>query len=127
MSTAHLLIIDDDAVFRDLLHYSLTRSGYQVELASSAKEALVLLAERQFDLVLLDIIMPEMDGYELCTAVRADSSIPIILLTSLEHPDAVVRGFAAGADDYITKPFQLREVEARIQALLRPHPSSRMA
>jgi two-component system OmpR family response regulator len=119
MSAAHLLIIDDDAVLRDLLHYSLTRSGYQVKLASGGQEALVLLAEHQFDLVLLDIMMPGQDGYEICTILRADSSVPIIMLSSLDNPDAVVRGLAAGADDYITKPFQLREVEARIQALLR--------
>jgi two-component system OmpR family response regulator len=119
MSAAHLLIIDDDAVLRDLLHYSLTRSGYQVKLASGGQEALVLLAEHQFDLVLLDIMMPGQDGYEICTILRADSSVPIIMLSSLDNPDAVVRGLVAGADDYITKPFQLREVEARIQALLR--------
>ncbi len=119
MSAAHLLIIDDDAVLRDLLHYSLTRSGYQVKLASGGQEALVLFAEHQFDLVLLDIMMPGQDGYEICTILRADSSVPIIMLSSLDNPDAVVRGLAAGADDYITKPFQLREVEARIQALLR--------
>lgn len=119
MSTPQILVVDDEPLLRSLLEMSLKRAGYQVQLARGGAEALGILTSAPIDLALIDVMMPDMNGYVLCETIRRQSEVPIILLTSLDNPDEIVYGFSVGADDYITKPFQFREIETRIQALLR--------
>jgi two-component system, OmpR family, response regulator RpaB len=119
MAGRSILVVDDEVLLRDLLARSLKHAGYMVQTAQTGEEALAAFARSPFDLVLVDVRMPGMNGYALCAALRQMSDVPIILLTSLGAPDEIVHGYGVGADDYITKPFQLREIEARIQALLR--------
>lgn len=119
MPETHILVVDDEVILRNLLQRSLTRAGYRVYTTSNGHEALVIFAEQPIHLVLVDGRMPGMDGFALCEALRSQSDVPIIMVTSLDNPDEVIRGFGAGADDYITKPFQFREVETRIASLLR--------
>jgi DNA-binding response OmpR family regulator len=115
----HILIVDDEEALRNLLRISLQKAGYTVSTAGNGKEAMDLFRQATVDLVLLDILMPDMDGYTLCAELRKRSDVPIIMLSALNRPDDVVYGFSLGADDYISKPFQFREVEVRIQAILR--------
>jgi DNA-binding response OmpR family regulator len=119
MPTPQILVVDDEPLLRNLLERSLKRAGYGVVTAASGEDALALFASTPVDLLLVDVMMPGIDGYALCAAVRELSTAPIILLTSLDNADEVVHGFSVGADDYITKPFQFRDLEVRIQALLR--------
>jgi DNA-binding response OmpR family regulator len=114
-----VLVVDDEKMIRSLLKMSLQRMGYDVVTAEAGPEALALFEERHFDLVLLDILMPGMDGFALCAELRSISDVPIVMLTALNRPDDIVRGLEAGADNYITKPFTFKEVEARIRAILR--------
>ncbi|MCB0183426.1 MAG: response regulator, partial [Caldilineaceae bacterium] len=111
------MVVDDERILRDLLERSLVRAGYRVHVASNGHEALAIFAECPIHLVLADGRMPGMDGFELCEALRQQSDLPIIMITSLDNPDEVIHGFMAGADDYITKPFQFRDVETRIASL----------
>ncbi|MEM7539264.1 MAG: response regulator transcription factor [Chloroflexota bacterium] len=128
----HILIAEDEPMTRKILTLSLERLGYGVTAAKNGLEALVLFEEQQdrddantkFDLVLLDGVMPKMDGFTACAEIRQRSDIPIIMLTALNAPDDMVRGLEMGADSYITKPFAFKEVEARIRALLRRTSSS---
>lgn len=113
------LVVDDDATLRELLRISLERSGYEVLLAFNGVEALKVFDQHEVQLVLLDVLMPEMDGFATCTALRQRSNVPIIMLTALNRPDDIVQGLRLGADDYITKPFTFREVEVRLHAVLR--------
>jgi two-component system, OmpR family, response regulator RpaB len=115
----HVLVVDDEEPLRNLLRISLQKAGYTVYTAGNGKEAMELFKQSPVDLVLLDILMPDMDGYALCAELRRRSDVPIIMLSALNRPDDVVYGFSLGADDYIAKPFQFREVEVRIQAILR--------
>lgn len=98
---------------------SLNRSGYEVLSAENGRFAIDILKESQVDLVLLDIMMPQMDGFEFCEEVRQTSDVPIIILTALNRPDDVVRGLQLGADEYITKPFSFSELNVRIESMLR--------
>lgn len=118
-NSARILIVDAEESLRDLLAASLERSGYEVLTTSSGEEAFALFAQQQVDLVLLDAILPTMDGFTVCSELRRQSDVPIVILTALNRPDDIVRGFDMGADDYILKPFTFREVEARLQAILR--------
>jgi DNA-binding response OmpR family regulator len=115
----HVLVVDDEEPLRNLLRISLQKAGYSVYTAGNGKEAMEVFKQVPIDLVLLDILMPDMDGYGLCSELRQRSDVPIIMLSALNRPDDVVYGFSLGADDYIAKPFQFREVEVRIQAILR--------
>jgi two-component system, OmpR family, response regulator RpaB len=115
----HILVVDDEEPLRNLLRISLQKAGYTVYTACNGVEAMDLFRQAPVDLVLLDILMPDMDGYMLCTELRKRSDVPIIMLSALSRPDDLVYGFTLGADDYISKPFQFREVEVRIQAILR--------
>lgn len=115
----HILIAEDEAPLRDLLRISLDRGGYTVHPANDGQEALELFDSLDISLVLTDVMMPRMDGFELCSELRKRSDVPIVMLTALNRPDDIVRGFEFGADDYITKPFTFREVEARLLAILR--------
>ena len=114
-----VLVVDDEKVIRNLLQLSLQRMGYQVVVASDGAEALTLFVEYEFDLILLDILMPGMDGFEICSEMRKLSGVPIVMLTALNRPEDIVMGLELGADTYITKPFTFKEVEARIRAILR--------
>ena len=118
-NSVSILVVDDEEPLRNLLQISLQRQNYHVSVARNGREALEVVASRKIDLVLLDIMMPEMDGFATCTELRKRSDIPIVMLTALNRPDDIVHGFNLGADDYITKPFTFREVEVRLQAILR--------
>lgn len=114
-----VLVVDDEKLMCDILTMSLQRLGYSVTTASNGLDALDLFETQEFSLLLLDVMMPDMDGFDVCTEIRKRSDVPIIMLTALSRPDDIVRGLEAGADNYITKPFTFKEVEARIKAILR--------
>ena len=114
-----VLVVEDDRNIADLLELYLQKEGYTVTLASDGGEGLNKFRATGPDLVLLDVMMPVMDGYELCRTIRAESKTPIIMLTAKTETDDKVTGLKSGADDYITKPFEMREVLARIEAVLR--------
>lgn len=114
-----ILIIDDEQRMLDLLSLYLTPHQYQCTKAQGPREALRYLETQAFDVVLLDIMMPEMSGFELCVKIRSFSDVPIIMLTAREQQEDIVKGLKLGADDYITKPFNEEELLARIEALLR--------
>ena len=115
-----ILLVDDDPTLVEGLSYSLKREGYEVAVAADGLRALECVREEQPDLVILDIMLPQLDGFEVCRILRAaGSKVPILMLTAkTEEVDKVV-GLELGADDYLTKPFGLRELMARIRALLR--------
>jgi DNA-binding response OmpR family regulator len=114
-----VLVVDDEDALCTLLQISLQRQGYRVVIAHNGREALEVVANKKVDLVLLDVMMPEMDGFTTCIELRKRTDIPVVLLTALNRPDDIVHGFSLGADDYITKPFTFKEVEVRLQAILR--------
>ncbi len=118
---AKILIVDDDPKAVKLMGYILRKEGYEIIPALSGEEALRILGEQSPDLVILDIMMPEMDGYEVCRRIRANprtSRIPVIMLTAKAMPEDRITGFEAGADDYITKPVLPAELLARVKVLL---------
>jgi two-component system KDP operon response regulator KdpE len=114
-----LLLIDDSHDMQRLVGMFLERDGYEVIRASNGRDGLRQLASNQPDLVLLDIMMPEVDGWETCRRIREVSTIPIIMLTAKSQERDIVKGLEMGADDYVTKPFEPSELRARIQSLLR--------
>ena len=114
-----VLVVDDEDALCTLLQISLQRQGYRVVIAHNGREALEVVANKKVDLVLLDVMMPEMDGFTTCIELRKRTDVPVVLLTALNRPDDIVHGFSLGADDYITKPFTFKEVEVRLQAILR--------
>ena len=114
-----VLIAEDDKNIAELLQMYLEKEGYAVTVAYDGGQALTKFRAIQPDLVLLDVMMPVMDGWGVCRAIRAESQTPIIMLTAKGETDDKVSGLKAGADDYITKPFEMREVLARMEAVLR--------
>lgn len=115
----HILIVDDDREIRDLTARFLRKHGFRVDDAANGREMDAQLADGKFDLVVLDLMMPGEDGLSICRRLRADSAIPVIMLTALgEETDRIV-GLEMGADDYLPKPFNPRELLARIKAVLR--------
>ena len=114
-----VLIVEDDKNIAELLQMYLEKEGYTVTLAGDGGEGLSKFRSTQPDLVLLDVMMPVMDGWTLCKTIRGESQTPIIMLTAKSETDDKVAGLKSGADDYITKPFQMKEVLARIEAVLR--------
>ena len=114
-----VLIVEDDKNIQDLLQMYLEKEGYAVTTASDGGQGLTKFRSIQPDLVLLDVMMPVMDGWAVCRAIRAESQTPIIMLTAKGELDDKVAGLKSGADDYVTKPFEMREVLARIEAVLR--------
>ena len=114
-----VLVVEDDRNIADLLELYLQKEGYDVAVAADGGQGLEKFRSLQPDLVLLDVMMPVMDGYALCRAIRAESQTPVIMLTAKTEIDDKVAGLKSGADDYITKPFEMREVLARIEAVLR--------
>src|SRR5919197_1219727 len=117
-SSTILLVDDEDSVQR-LLAYPLEREGFRVLQARDGEEALERFAEEQVDLVVLDLMLPKLDGLEVCKRLRSESAVPIIMLTARGDELDKVLGLELGADDYITKPFSIREFRSRIRALLR--------
>ena len=114
-----VLIVEDDRNIAELLQMYLEKEGYTVTVAFDGGQGLAKFRSVQPDLVLLDVMMPVMDGWAVCRAIRAESRTPVIMLTAKGETDDKVAGLKAGADDYITKPFEMREVLARIEAVLR--------
>jgi two-component system alkaline phosphatase synthesis response regulator PhoP len=117
--TQRILVVDDEPSVTDLLAYNLRKAHYDVSIAADGREALHRAGEFHPDLILLDLMIPEVDGLDVCRELRKTSSVPIIMITALgEETDRIV-GLELGADDYITKPFSVRELMARIKAVLR--------
>jgi len=114
-----ILLVDDEDSVRKLLAFPLERDGYAVVQAADGEEALRQFAEQPVDLVVLDIMLPRLDGLEVCKRLRATSTVPIIMLTARDDELDKVVGLELGADDYITKPFSIREFRSRVRALLR--------
>jgi len=114
-----ILVIDDDKDLTLMLKAQLERSNYQVVVASSGQEGLQKAYQTRPDLIILDVMMPGMDGWEVCRRLRELSNVPIIMLTARSLKGDVVKGLEIGADDYLTKPFSAAELDARIQAVLR--------
>jgi DNA-binding response OmpR family regulator len=117
MST--ILIVDDNASARETLVAMLETQEYQIELAEDGFHALQILHQLQPDLILLDVMMPDMDGFEVLETIREGSNVPVIMLTAKGEEDDRVRGLELGADDYITKPFSPRELVSRVKAVIR--------
>ena len=119
---ARILVVDDDPRYLRLIRVNLEASGYEVIAAANGTRAVELAASEAPDLVLLDVMMPDKDGYQACREIRAFSVVPIVMLTALGQTEDVVRGLDAGADDYIAKPFSAQELLARMRARLRRTP-----
>jgi two-component system phosphate regulon response regulator OmpR len=115
----HLLVVDDDTRIRNLLKQYLTENGFRITVAGSAEEARRHLAGLDFDLLILDVMIPGETGVELTRALRADKTVPILMLTALSETDSRIAGLEAGADDYLPKPFDPRELILRINNILR--------
>ncbi|MCA9905543.1 MAG: response regulator transcription factor, partial [Anaerolineae bacterium] len=115
----HVLLIEDDSLISEPVARSLRGMGYEVSTASDGATGLTLALTKQPDAVVLDIMLPEMDGWEVCKAIREKSVVPILMLTALNEEIDRVLGLELGADDYLTKPFSTRELLARVKALLR--------
>lgn len=122
MTTGYIFLIDDDEDVLGTLSRALKRQGYDVEFASSGAVGIERLKERTADLLILDIMMPNMNGFQVCEKLRADTrfnEMPILFLSAKSSTDSVVEGLDVGGDDYIIKPFQITELNARVRALLR--------
>lgn len=123
MTSATILIIEDDPALLRGLKDNFEAQGYQVRAAGNGRKGLDALLKTPPDLVLLDLMLPAVNGYEICRAARASKlEMPIIMLTAKGQEEDIVRGLELGADDYVTKPFGIRELIARVKALLRRHP-----
>jgi DNA-binding response OmpR family regulator len=122
--TTKIIVIDDDAAVTDLLSVLLKSHGFEVRATNNSTEGLNLIREEKFDLVILDLMMPEMDGWEICKEVRSFSQVPIIVLSALNDPSMVASVLDAGADDYLTKPTPSRILVAHINRLTRRNGSS---
>jgi DNA-binding response OmpR family regulator len=123
---AKILIADDDLALSDVLAFSLRRAGYDIALAHDGRQAIERYRRELPDLIVLDWMMPYIDGLEVCTRIRAESNVPIVMLTVRNADDDVITALEAGADEYITKPFSPRQLIARIQAILRRTGSERI-
>ncbi len=119
MKTTRILIIEDDGNIRKLLALYLEREGFKVLTAASGEEGLALFSSEAPDLVILDIMLPDIDGWEICRRIREKYTCPVIMLTALDSTRDKVAGLEIGSDDYITKPFEPREMVARVRAVLR--------
>lgn len=119
MQRRRIVVVEDEDNLLEALRYNLTKEGYDVAAAANGREGLALASDVRPDLVILDIMLPEMDGLDVCRNIRGESDVPILMLTAKgEEVDKVV-GLELGADDYVVKPFSMRELLARVRALLR--------
>jgi DNA-binding response OmpR family regulator len=114
-----ILVVDDETTLRETLVDALEADGFRVVAAADGREALAVFRAERPDLILLDVMLPELSGVEVCRIIRAESSVPIVMLTAKDSELDKVVGLELGADDYVTKPFSLRELSARIRALFR--------
>lgn len=119
MARQRILVVDDDPSVTDFLHRGLSYEGYAVDVANSGKVGLDLARERPPDMVVLDIMMPGVDGLEVCQRLKAGSNVPVLMLTAKDAVSDRVKGLETGADDYLVKPFAFEELVARVHALLR--------
>lgn len=122
-----MLVVDDERRYRELLEMNLSRRGYRVLQAIDGLGALNAVEREELDLVVLDLKLPDMDGYEVCRRIREQSTVPIIMLTARAEEEQKIRGLRLGADDYITKPFSADELLARVDAVLRRTEAARGA
>ena len=128
MAREHILIVEDDENIQQLVGYNLTKAGYHTTYADTGEQALSVLAKAKPDLILLDLMLPEISGVEVCKAVKTEkqtSHIPIIILTAKGEEEDITAGLDLGADDYITKPFSPKVLLSRIKAVLRRHGSQK--
>ena len=116
---AKILVVDDEQVLVKGIKFNLEHEGYQVEVGYDGEQAVELAREGRFDLILLDVMMPKIDGLQACMRIREFSNVPVIMLTAKGEDTDKIMGFECGADDYITKPFNILELKARVRALLR--------
>jgi len=114
-----ILVVEDEESFIDALHIGLTREGFDVTIARDGQEAMTYFGAKEFDIVLLDLMLPKMSGLDVCRAIRTTSDIPIIIVSAKGEEVDMVLMLEIGADDYVTKPYRLRELVARIRAVLR--------
>ncbi|MBE9915130.1 response regulator transcription factor [Paenibacillus donghaensis] len=119
MAKIQVLVVDDEWNMRNLLRIYLMKEGFEVREASSGYEALSMMKQHSFDLLILDVMMPGMDGWQVCKAIRETEMIPILMLTARSETKDKVHGLGIGADDYLTKPFEPEELLARVFSLLR--------
>lgn len=119
MKEIRVLIADDEKEIRDLLKKYMERELYQVDVAVNGEEALSLFDRNTYNLIILDLMMPKVDGIEVCRRLREKTNVPILMLTAKDHETDKILGLSMGADDYITKPFSINEVVARVKALMR--------
>ena len=122
---AKILVVDDEKLIVKGLRFSLMQDGYQVDTAYDGEEALAKAKGNDYDIILLDVMLPKMDGFEVCQQIREFSNVPIIMLTAKSEDMDKILGLDYGADDYITKPFNVLEVKARIKAIMRRTSASR--
>jgi len=115
----HLLLVEDDASIREITTLGLEQAGFRVTASGDGREGLLCFRQGSFDLVVLDVMLPSLDGFEVCREIRRDSQTPVVMLTARTDLHDVVVGLELGADDYVTKPFELPELVARIKAVLR--------
>ena len=114
-----VLVVDDEKLFLKGIRFSLEQDGMEVDCAYDGEEALIMAKANEYDMILLDIMLPKMDGFEVCQAIREFSDMPIVMLTAKGDDMDKILGLDYGADDYITKPFNILEVKARIKAIMR--------
>ena len=126
VTTPHILVVDDDTRLRDLLRKYLRDNGFRVTTAATADEAYRKLGGLEFDLLVVDVMMPGQNGLDFTAKLRRESAVPILLLTAMGEPESRIEGFERGADDYLAKPFEPRELVLRIEAILRRVGASRM-
>lgn len=114
-----VLVVDDEKLIVKGIKFNLEQDGMEVDVAYDGKEALDLARKKEYDIILLDVMLPEMDGFEVCQQIRAESDVPIIMLTAKDDDMDKILGLEYGADDYVTKPFNILELKARIKAITR--------
>lgn len=120
MAGEHLLVVDDEENLRSMLSAALRHHGFEISLAANGREALAAVEDSKPDLMVLDVMMPDLDGFEVCRRLRADNNhTPVLFLTARDSTDDKVRGLTLGGDDYLEKPFRLEELVARATAILR--------
>ncbi|WP_307588258.1 response regulator transcription factor [Paenibacillus wynnii] len=119
MSKLQVLIVDDEWNMRNLLRIYLMKEGFRIQEASTGLEALSMIKKHEFDIILLDVMMPDMDGWQVCKVVRETLTVPILMLTARTETKDKIHGLGMGADDYLTKPFEPEELLARIYSLIR--------
>ena len=115
----YILIVEDEIEIQSILKELLLDAGYQVDTASDGLEGITAFRQKTYDLILLDLMLPKIDGYAVCEMIRKESEVPVLMITALDEEDDQVKGFEVLADDYITKPFSLKLVLKRVEALLR--------